>query len=68
VAEALRALDDHRHARVVRPRGGPIALGIAILSGALLFLADLEAFVVSPVFWAKMLLVVLLLGSALASH
>jgi hypothetical protein len=38
-----------------------IALAIAMFNGLLLFLADLEAFAVSPVFWTKMLLVVLLL-------
>jgi len=40
------------------------ALGVAMVSGLLLFLADLEAFAVSPVFWVKMLLVVLLLANA----
>lgn len=40
-----------------------IALGVAMSSGILLFLADLEAFAVSPVFWAKMLLVVLMLAN-----
>ncbi len=35
-----------------------------MVSGFLLFLADLEAFAVSPVFWTKMLLVVLLLVNA----
>jgi len=40
------------------------ALAVAMVSGFLLFLADLEAFAVSPVFWTKMLLVVLLLVNA----
>jgi len=45
------------------------ALAVAMVSGFLLFLADLEAFAVSRVFWTKMLLVVLLLvNAAVASH
>jgi hypothetical protein len=38
-----------------------LALAIAMLSGVLLFLTDLEAFAVSTVFWTKMGLVALLL-------
>jgi uncharacterized membrane protein len=37
------------------------ALGVAFVSGALLFFADVELFATSPIFWAKMALVVLLL-------
>ena len=40
-----------------------VALTVAVVCGILLFLADLEAFAVSPVFWTKMLLVVLLLAN-----
>ena len=60
-----------RYLRITSPARRPIgiALGVAMLSGILLFLADLEAFAVSPVFWTKMLLVVLLLvNAAVASH
>lgn len=57
--------DDARghYLRSATPMRAPlaIALGIAMFNGLLLFLADLEAFAVSPVFWTKMLLVVLLL-------
>ncbi len=67
-----------RYVRSVMPsrRALVIALSIAMLSGALLFLTDLEAFAVSTVCWTKMGLVALLLangvvvlsGSALASR
>ena len=55
-----------RYLRVVARSRSVIgfALAIAMVSGFLLFLADLEAFAVSRVFWAKMLLVVLLLANA----
>jgi hypothetical protein len=46
-----------------------VALGFAMINGVLLFLADLEAFAVSRIFWAKMLLVILLLtNTVLASR
>jgi hypothetical protein len=45
-------------------RSMAIALAIAMLSGVLLFLTDLEAFAVSTVFWTKMGLVALLLTNA----
>lgn len=41
------------------------ALGVAIASGALLFLADVEAFAASPIFWMKMSLVALLVATTL---
>jgi len=52
-----------RYLRAASPSRGVIAraLAVAMVSGVLLFLADLEAFAVSPIFWTKMLLVVLLL-------
>jgi uncharacterized membrane protein YedE/YeeE len=58
--------DRERYLRVVSRSRAAIAfaLAIAMVSGFLLFLADLEAFAVSRVFWAKMLLVVLLLANA----
>jgi len=39
------------------------AFGVAVVSGALLFLADVEAFATSPIFWTKMSLVGLLIGA-----
>ena len=55
-----------RYLRVVSPARSMIAgaLGVAMVSGFLLFLTDLEAFAISPVFWTKMFLVVLLLTNA----
>jgi hypothetical protein len=55
-----------RYLRIASPARSVIggALAVAMISGCLLFLADLEAFAVSPVFWTKMLLVVLLLVNA----
>jgi hypothetical protein len=38
-----------------------IALGVSILSGSLLFFADVELFATSPIFWAKMSVIALLL-------
>jgi hypothetical protein len=38
-----------------------VAFGVAALSGALLFFADVEAFAASRIFWAKMALIALLL-------
>ena len=43
------------------------AFTIALLSGALLFFADVEAFAASRIFWTKMLLVAVLVANALAS-
>jgi len=55
-----------RYVRTATParRSIALALGIAMLSGVLLFLTDLEAFAVSAVFWTKMALVALLLTNA----
>jgi len=54
-----------RHLDELRRLRRPIfaAFAIAALSGALLFLADVEAFAASRIFWAKMSLVVLLLAN-----
>jgi MFS family permease len=58
-----------RYLRAASParRAIALALTVAMVSGFLLFLADLEAFAVSPVFWTKMLLVVLLLVNAVVA-
>ena len=42
------------------------ALGAALGSGILLFLADVEAYAASPLYWAKMALVALLLANGFA--
>jgi hypothetical protein len=42
------------------------ALGVSFVSGALLFLADVEAFATSRAFWAKMAVVALLLANGFA--
>ena len=60
-------LDRRRHlselARLQRPVW--IAFCVALFSGALLFLADVEAFAVSPIFWTKMALVAVLVANAI---
>ena len=43
------------------------AFAVALLSGALLFFADVEAFAASRIFWTKMSLVALLVVNALTS-
>ena len=43
-----------------------IGLGVAFLSGILLFLTDVETFATAPVFWVKMGFLVLLLGNGAA--
>ena len=64
----LDPTDDHdrrRHladlARLQRPVW--LAFVVALLSGALLFLADVEAFAMSPIFWTKMALVSVLVAN-----
>lgn len=63
------ALDRRRHlsdlARLRRPVW--IAFLVALISGALLFLADVEAFALSPIFWTKMALVALLVSNAVVT-
>jgi len=56
-----------RYLGIVAPARRAIvpALAVAMFSGMLLFLADLEAFAVSPIFWVKMFLVVLLIANAI---
>ena len=60
-------IDRRRHlsdlARLQRPVW--VAFVIALLSGALLFLADVEAFALSRIFWTKMGLVALLVANSL---
>ena len=60
-------VDRRRHlsdlARLQRPVW--IAFVIALASGALLFLADVEAFALSRIFWTKMMLVALLVANSL---
>ncbi|HEX7980533.1 MAG TPA: hypothetical protein VF461_18160 [Gemmatimonadaceae bacterium] len=58
-----------RYLRVASPARSAtaLALAVAMCSGILLFLADLEAFAVSRVFWTKMCLVVLLLVNAIVA-
>jgi hypothetical protein len=59
-AGALRRELEHR----ARARGPmAVALAVAVLSGALLFLADVEAFAATWLFWAKMTLVLALLAN-----
>lgn len=41
------------------------ALTVTVLSGLMMFLSDVETFAVSPVYWSKMALVLLLLGNGL---
>jgi hypothetical protein len=57
--------DRHRHLADLERLRAPVwtAFGIALLSGALLFFADVEAFAASRIFWTKMLLVALLVAN-----
>jgi hypothetical protein len=59
--ERERHLDDLARVR----RSVAAAVGVALLSGVLLFFADVEAFAASRIFWAKMALIGLLLANAL---
>ncbi len=60
--------DRTRHLTLLRLTHGPVlaALGAAFVSGVLLFLADVEAYATSPLYWAKMALVFLLLANGFA--
>lgn len=40
-----------------------VGLGLVIISGVLLMLADLDAYLLAPVFWVKMALVLLLMAN-----
>lgn len=61
--------DRRRHLAELAHLQGPIwiAFVVALLSGALLFLADVEAFAASPIFWTKMAFVALLVVNAVTS-
>lgn len=62
---AARLSGQIRHLAHLHTIHRPVLLGlvIALSSGFLLFLADVETFARSPVFWVKMLLLALLLGN-----
>ena len=64
-----RASEGERHLRLrdlaTTHRPVVAGLGMVMLSGVLLFLADLETYLTSWVFWTKMGLVALLLGNGL---
>jgi hypothetical protein len=62
-------VDRRRHLDDLERLRAPVwsAFGIALLSGALLFFADVEAFAASRIFWAKMLLVALLIANTLVT-
>jgi hypothetical protein len=57
-----RRLHLEERARLHRPVA--IALAVAMGNGALLFLADVEAFAASWIFWAKMTLVLAMIANA----
>jgi hypothetical protein len=61
--------DRRRHLADLHRLRAPIwsGLGVALVSGTLLFLADVEGFAVSRIFWTKMVLVALLLANALVT-
>ena len=60
-------LERRRHLADLERLRAPIwsAFGVALVSGALLFFADVEAFATSPIFWTKMSLVGLLIATTL---
>ena len=62
-------VDRRRHLADLERLRVPVwaAFGVSLLSGALLFLADVEAFAVSRIFWTKMSLVALLLVNTLVT-
>ena len=64
------ARDRARHLADLARLQGPVwaAFGVALWCGVLLFLADVEAFALSPIFWSKMVLVALLVANALVSQ
>jgi hypothetical protein len=57
--------DRQRHLADLERLRAPVwtAFGVALVSGALLFFADVEAFAASRIFWTKMLLVALLVAN-----
>src|SRR5829696_6422310 len=61
--------DRQRHLAEISRLQGPVwcAFAVALLSGALLFFADVEAFAASPIFRTKMSLVALLVVNTLTS-
>jgi len=61
--------DRRRHLADLERLRAPVwtAFGVALVSGALLFFADVEAFAASRIFWTKMLLVALLITNTLAT-
>src|SRR5436190_24386223 len=61
--------DRRRHLAELARLRAPVwtALAIAMLSGAMLFLADVEAFAASRIFWTKMALVALLLANVVVT-
>ena len=61
--------DRRRHLADLDQLRGTIraAFAVSLLSGAMLFFADVEAFAASRIFWTKMLLVALLLANTLVT-
>ena len=61
--------DRRRHLADLAQLRGPvwIAFGVALVTGALIFFADVEAFAASRIFWTKMLLVALLLTNTVVT-
>jgi hypothetical protein len=64
--DPLDDVDRRRHLADLEQLRIPVwtAFAIALVCGTLLFLADVEAFATSPIFWTKMGLVVLLIANA----